>query len=150
MKKIDLGQTFHIFANIGVLGGILLLAYELKQNNQLIEAEARFNRLAMVADAWHFRAEHGDLADLRVRALKNESLNDTEIWRVESSVMAVFVLLQWTFRELPEDSPEMKQMRQVQRYNFDNDVSYKTVWETRKSSFDPAFVHWMEENVVNQ
>jgi hypothetical protein len=38
MKKIDLGQTFHILANIGVIGGILLLAFELQQNNELMAA----------------------------------------------------------------------------------------------------------------
>ena len=30
MKKIDLGQTISILANIGVIGGILLLAFELR------------------------------------------------------------------------------------------------------------------------
>ena len=29
MKKIDLGQMINILANVGVIDGILLLAYEL-------------------------------------------------------------------------------------------------------------------------
>ncbi len=32
MKNINLGQTIGVFANLGVLVGILLLAYELRQN----------------------------------------------------------------------------------------------------------------------
>ncbi len=62
--------------------------------------------------------------------------------------MAIFVMLEWTFRELPIDSPEVNQVREVQRYNFANDASFSRVWEARKNSFDPAFVAWMEENVV--
>ena len=34
------------------IGGILLLAYELRQNNDLMEAEARLNRTNMAIDAW--------------------------------------------------------------------------------------------------
>ena len=32
MKKIDLGQTISIFANLGVIAGITFLALELNQN----------------------------------------------------------------------------------------------------------------------
>ena len=41
MKKIDFGQTVTLIANIGVIGGIMMLAYELQQNNKLMEAAAR-------------------------------------------------------------------------------------------------------------
>ena len=41
MKKIDLGQTLGIVANVGVIAGILLLAYELNQNRQMMQAQTR-------------------------------------------------------------------------------------------------------------
>lgn len=149
MKKIDPGQAFHILANIGVLGGILLLAFELQQNNELLAAEARFNRVTMVVDAWRFRAEHSELYELRERANNNEVLSRAEQMRVDASVMAVFVMLDWTFRELSKDSPELNQVREVQKYNFANEATYNKVWEARKNSFDPTFVQWMEENVIS-
>jgi hypothetical protein len=148
MKKIDLSQTFHIIANVGVIGGILLLAFELRQNNELMAAEARFNRLTMVVDAWRFRAEHGELYELRERANNNEALSRSEQMRVDASVMAVFVMLDWTFRELSDDTHEISQVRQVKQYNIANEASNGRDWETRKNSFDPAFVQWMEENVI--
>ena len=40
MKKINLGQTISILANIGVIAGIVFLGIELRQNNQLLHAEA--------------------------------------------------------------------------------------------------------------
>ena len=40
MKKLDLGQTVGILANLGVIAGILFLAIELRQNNQLLRVEA--------------------------------------------------------------------------------------------------------------
>jgi len=41
MKKVDLGKAITILANVGVLVGILLLAYELNQNRQMMQAQTR-------------------------------------------------------------------------------------------------------------
>jgi len=150
MKKIDLGKTITLIANIGVIGGILLLAYELRQNNELMAAEARQIRTSMVIDAWRFGAEHGDLAEIRGRARNGEEISDVEWRRVDNYVMSVYVLLDWTFQELSANSTEMNQVREVQSYNFANNPEYRRVWEARKNSFRPEFVQWMEENVANR
>jgi hypothetical protein len=41
MKKIDLGQTITILANVGVITGIAFLAAELRQNNEMMRAQTR-------------------------------------------------------------------------------------------------------------
>ena len=40
MKKVDLGQAIVIFANIGVIAGIVFLAFEIQQNTTQMRAEA--------------------------------------------------------------------------------------------------------------
>lgn len=40
MKKIELGQTIQILANIGVIAGIVFLAFELHQNNEQLELQS--------------------------------------------------------------------------------------------------------------
>jgi hypothetical protein len=70
--------------------------------------------------------------------------------RIDASAMAVFVMLEWTFQELGENSPEVNQVRAVQRYNWENKSEYPRAWDERKNSFSPAFVQWMEEKVVNR
>ena len=150
MKRIDLGTAMTLVANVGVIGGILLLAYELRQNNELMSAEARQVRTSMVVDSWRFSAEHGDLAEIRGREKNGEEVTDVERRRVDDYVMSVYVMLDWTFQELSANSPEMSQVREVQRYNFVNVPEYRRVWEVRKNSFRPEFVQWMEENVANQ
>ena len=52
MKKIDLGQTLGILANLGVIAGIVFLAVELRQNTESLD-ESR--RLA-AANAYQARA----------------------------------------------------------------------------------------------
>ncbi len=137
---------------VGIAAVVISLgfvAYEIRQNNELMAAEARQVRTGMVADAWRFSAEHGDLADIRDRENKGEEITDVERNRIDSHVMSVYVILDWTFQELSEDSPEMKQVREVQRHNFANHAVYRRVWNTRKNSFRPEFVRWMDENVAN-
>jgi hypothetical protein len=150
MKRIDLGKTMTLVANVGVIGGILLLAYELRQNNELMGAQARQVRTSMVIDLWKVAAENGELAELRGRERNGEELTDVELQRVDAYVMSVFVMIDWVFQELSANSPEMNQIRAVQRYSFANKSEYRRVWEDRKTSFRPEFVQWYEENVVNQ
>ncbi len=44
MKKIELGQTIAILANVGVIAGILFLAIELRQNNEALGLQSRLER----------------------------------------------------------------------------------------------------------
>ena len=41
MKKFDLGQTTTVIANVGVIAGLLFLAVQLRQNNDLLGIELR-------------------------------------------------------------------------------------------------------------
>ena len=143
-------DNIEIVGIAAVVMSLGFVAYEIRQNNELMAAEARQVRTGMVVDAWRFTAEHGDLADIRVRDNNGEEIADAERNRIDSHVMSVYVLLDWTFQELTENSPEMIQARKVQRFNFANHSGYRRVWEARKNSFRPEFVLWMDENVANQ
>ena len=147
--KADVTQRIEILANVGVIIGIVFLVAELRQSNDMMAAQDRFNRLTLSNEGWRSLAENGDLTELRVRAANNEPLSDVEWRRVDAAVMRVLVNLDWMYRELPGDDPTINQMRQIQRNNFANDASYPRVWENRKSAFRPEFVQWMEDNVVN-
>jgi len=45
MKKIDVGQTITILANVGVIAGIFFLAFEVSQNTDALYAESRQSTL---------------------------------------------------------------------------------------------------------
>ena len=150
MKKIEPGQVATLIANIGVILGIFFLAYEIGQNNELMEAEARLNRTVLAIDAWRATSENPGLTELREKEKRGEPLNSAEIRQIDAAVMAIFVTIEWAFGELPRDSSEVNQIREVQRYNFANRPEYDRVWQLRKHSFDPEFVQWMEDKVVNQ
>ena len=150
MKKIDLGQTITILANVGVIAGIIFLGVELRQNNELMAAEARFNRVMMSNEGWRSLAENGDLTELRVRAWNNEALTEAEQMRVYAAAMRVLVNMEWMYRELPADSPERNYMRDQLRSSFSSGPTTGSVWQERKAAFDPSFVQWVDDNIVNR
>jgi len=151
MKRIEPGQIMTFIANVGVLGGLLLLAFELRQNNELMEADARLNFTVVAVDAWQFFAVNGELAELREREKSGEELSNAERRRIDAAVMSVFVMAEWNYSTMmSEESLDLRRLREVQRYNFANSPEYRRVWELRKSGFDPAFVQWMEEIVISK
>ena len=144
MKKIDLGQMFHILANLGVLGGILLLAYELHQNNELMAVQARFNRLAINTENYTLRVENPDLAEAWKKAYGNEPLSSSERTLVEAFAMRVLLVREWSYKELPESEIPVERWKR----NQNRVQQLRMVFEREKGDLDPGFVQFMEENVV--
>ena len=76
MKKIDLGQTISILANVGVIAGIVFLAIEISQNNQLLQAEAMNALLETRMTRTEEVARNENLAALIAKNGRNEELTD--------------------------------------------------------------------------
>ena len=76
MKKIDLGQTITILANVGVIVGIVFLAIELRQNNELLGQQARIaSNEQWIASLEGLLDDPGLISTPLVRMNKNTLLN---------------------------------------------------------------------------
>ena len=144
MKQIDLGQAISTLANVGVIAGIIFLAIELHQNNELMAAEARFNRLAIQTASITLSVEHPDLAELIVRSRNDGDLTPAETYRLESYWMRLFSNMQWNYLEAYEDMP-LETWRRLFRGEFG-----QAHWENRKTDFNPEFVQFVDQNVVQE
>ena len=151
MKKIDLGQMITILGNVGVIAGIVFLGLELRQSNEQsrlqAEGEADVRRNAVL----ELVIENPDLIEL----LAKDEANLTQSERDRLILLGLRVLL--NMEELYHD---------VQRGMADSELTIRTLraiywrprlnyaaplaWETIKERADPAFIQWMEENVVNE
>ena len=78
MKKIDLGQTIGILANVGVLIGIVLLVLELHQNRDMMRAQTRNEISRGAMDLLVTGATSEPLASVMVRANAGENLSAEE------------------------------------------------------------------------
>ncbi len=143
MKKIDLGQSITILANLGVIAGIIFLGVELRQNNELMEAEARFNRLSIQTGSNTLVAGNTDLAQVLAKANRNEELTDAEQLQARNFNVRVLSNMQWTYREVPESEAPVELWRSLHKENLHRRV----FWETQKTMFNQDFVEFYEKAV---
>jgi hypothetical protein len=83
LKKVDLGQVINVLANVGVLAGIIFLAFELRQNTQATQLASAHNSLSSSFEFDLRIAEDPELASLLIKADKPAALTDIDRLRLE-------------------------------------------------------------------
>jgi hypothetical protein len=99
MKKIDVGRTVNTLANIGVIAGIVFLAIEIRQNQALLDEGNRIDQRALEISSLErfsdFRsqlAEDEQLAEIWLKGVADNDLNDVESLRFQQLCQNLF----WT------------------------------------------------------
>ena len=101
MKKIDLGQTFGILANVGVIAGIIFLAVELQQNNELLEAEVSYSKYSVDYERRRRMIENsGGISDISVKNRQGEELTATETYRLGIYLNDLLFNIEWQYEEM--------------------------------------------------
>jgi hypothetical protein len=151
MKSFDIGQFVQTLAIVGVIAGIVFLAFELRQNNEqnneLMEAEARFNRLTISREAYNILSTNGELVEIIVKANNNESLTEVERYRFTSSQMRFLINMEWMFREMPVDSPERKYAERAMMSAMSSKLRHQ-IFLDNVDRFDASFVSWVEDTIL--
>jgi hypothetical protein len=143
LKKLDFGQTIGILANVGVIVGIGILVLEIQQNNALMAAEARFNRLAVQTASITLSVENAEFAELQVRSRDGGELTTVERFRIGQFWSRVFQNMQWTYLEAYDDIPLVR-WRQL----FQNNKLAQESWENQRNALRPEFTQFVSENVI--
>ena len=146
MKKFDVGQALQLLANFGVIAGIVFLGVELRQNNELMAQQQRYNRLLMATGTNDLILENPHVAALTVKSEQGlEALTAIELRQVLALEMRVLRSQEWSFLELPRDEPLVTQWKDISKRE-----SWRLVWARINLDLDPEFVLFMEENVIDQ
>ena len=87
MKKLTLGQGIGILANVGVLAGLLLLAFELSQNREMMQAQTRHDLTQGIVDQVLILATDEEFSELVARVQSGAS----DLSEVDSSRYNAFV-----------------------------------------------------------
>ena len=144
MKKLDVGQAVSILANAGVIAGIVFLAMELRQNNELMLDEAERAR------AQSFRENQGvwaDHADVWAQDQAGEALTPADSFRLSRIWLMNLWAYQTSFRQLPRD--EVEGASSLFRRSYQMMPSLRATWDQDRDAFEPEFVQFMEENVFH-
>ena len=152
MKKIDVGQAISIVANVGVIGGIGLLALELAQNNELLTAQARSSRAAIRNEIRTIYLENPDLIEVLYRAQRGKTLTEEENYQLRSLMAVTLNNLQYVYVEYQEGliSEEDLGVFGWRRVYHNQYPGMPALWADIQGAYRTDFVEFFEENVVNQ
>jgi len=148
MKKIDLGHTMSTLANIGVLLGIVFLAYELRQNTLATQLSATNAFENSFSQHELFVAGNAEFADILRRGDNGEELTEAEQFRL--TVFLRSALRGWQTQQfqylnsaLDEDiwDGQLQSLRQAIR----NSSAVRTFWEQNQDTFTPQFNEMMRD-----
>jgi len=157
MKKIDVGQTIGILANIGVVAGIILLALEIKQNNDLLESEILFNHTQIRMDIGTPLHNNSHLAEIVVKKNAGEQLTSVEARMLADWYNSTFTAWEWEFREYRNGKLKALPIKAYKRSLTGNDANGDVIypglldhWSFAKDWYSEDFVVWMEQNVIDK
>jgi len=152
MKKIDLGQMITILANIGVIAGIVFLALELRQNNELLLAEASYAQFNVQRERRNRHIENtGGIAEILRKSQQGIALTDLEEFRRTVLYEDLLEAWRWEFRELQADRlPDSVMDFGNARNVWQGNPGLADYVESRKSRFSPDFLVFIESNIANR
>ncbi len=151
MKSDRLNRWLTLAANVGVIAGILFLAIELRQNNELLTLEANYAQFNMERGRRSRIIEDEGFADLIDRERFGKELTSAEKMRLRLHWLDVIDIWEWQFREnragrLQDEVLNLADWR-VQWVIFS---TVQTRYEETVGRRDPDFLLFMEENVISK
>ncbi len=143
MRKLELGQTLTILANLGVLGGLLLLAFELNQNHEMTRAQTRSEISRQITDFLSGVAGDSELASIMRRAEAGEELTPDEDWQyylLFAANVRFWENIHYQYRQGLFDEAEFEAERIGWRGIIQANTVFAKYWCRVSDSFSTEFV----------
>ena len=142
MKKIDLGQTIGIIANLGVLIGILLLVYELSQNRTAMQAQTRNAIAETLVNLLALEASTPELMEMEAKLQAGEPLTPAEM-RMNANISSAY----WRYRENVHyqyriglfDGSEYVGQREIWARSLNTDEIERNKWCRSRTTYSETF-----------
>ncbi len=151
MNTNTVNRWLTLGANIGVVIGIIFLAFELQQNNELLQSQASVTYVELRRDSLHFLTQNDELLKTILKAREGADLSQLETLRLESFYRSVLVNWEWEYEQYEEGVLDVLDHPPNLRWRVS--VNYypllRESWSIHKAVMSPRFVQYMEEQVLN-
>ena len=140
-----IGAIGEVLGAAGVILTLGYLAFQIRQNNRHLAHEAQRSRAQAVRENMKIMTEY---AEICMKDSDGETLTSAESFQLVNIWYGALWSYQTSFLQLPrhQTTPGATTFRRF----FETMPSMRTAWEQHRDSFDPNFVRFMEENVVNE
>ena len=152
MKKIDVGQTISIFANLGVVAGIVFLAVEVGQNNELMRAAARDAQYERIRGYVEQVYTTPGLAEIIVKARSGTPLTDVEDLMLFSRQLRLLRGFEVQYREYTQGTVDALPSNWKKHFYEGQNRNPPLIdaWEEARAVLRPDFVQYVEENILDR
>ena len=145
MKLVKTNQWLALLSNIVVIAGVVFIYIEIRQNNEFLAAQDRYNRLDVATRGPWMIVEDADLTDaLFVPADRDRNEVQMEVFQVYWD--NIFKGFEWTFRELSLEEIPIERWA----WNFDINPRIIEVWDGMKDQYDVDFVEYIEQHAIKR
>jgi len=154
LKKIDLGQTISIFANVGVIAGIIFLAVELRQNTAAVQGST-YQALSDGSSNQYIGVVHDtSFAEILIRVYQGAAMEDFSDIENGRLIFYYNAMIQRLENSYYQWQTGLVDDRILQSYGWTDGVltskHFSEYWSligaTRNTS--PGFREFFEEHVV--
>jgi len=148
MNIDSLNRWLSLVANIGVVLGIIFLALELRQNNELQQAEARYNRLETRKEGNYELLRNRDLTAALEKLQNGEVLSFTEDTIVQRFRTITILNWQYAYQEYSSGLiPNADVPVEAWVSLLENQPDAMAAWNSMKDTgLSDEFVQWMKSN----
>ena len=146
-------ETAEIIGVLGVIGSLVFVAFEIRQNNELLAANARAYRHEIRSQNSNRQfLENPELAALKVKVDNGVPLREVEQFTVERYFNQILLDFQFSFVEYERGQFGEEDLNiATMRNTFFRKTGMSSFWsEYSKVYFRPDFAQWMNENIVTQ
>ncbi|MEZ4417187.1 MAG: hypothetical protein R3E10_15645 [Gemmatimonadota bacterium] len=152
MKKRSVSEAMHLLANLGVIAGLAFLGVELRQNNDLMEMEARATLTENLQDGWYQISSDPGLVELFLKDRSGQELTEAEEFRLNAYWMGVLLRREWQYEHFPDAETGVAGMKRL----FAAYGSLRRAWggsdsasrQAGRDNFSPEFVRFVETEVL--
>ena len=141
MDKDRLNRWLSLAANLAVLAGIILLAFELEQNREMMRAQTRNELSVQIVDLLSQVATSDELSSLLVRSESGEPLSVEETLQFQHRALAMlryFENVHYQYRQGMYDEEEFTAQQEAWR-GFVTTAAYVSIWCACRETFSPDF-----------
>jgi hypothetical protein len=150
MKKIDIGQTIGILANLGVVAGIIFLAIEVGQNNELMSAAVRNSQNQRILEYVEQVYMAPGLAEVIAKANRGESLTDAESLVLFNRQLRLVRGFEVQFKEYVAGNAAALPLNWKEHFlkGLYRNPPLIGIWEEVRPILSPEFVKYVDDNVL--
>jgi hypothetical protein len=152
MKLDDANRWMSLIASVGVILGLILLAIELQQNQEMMRAQTR-NEIALgVIDLMMVPASNPQLASVMRRGGAGEELSPDEYFqfrRMAIATLRYYENVYYQYREGLYEKPQFDRQKEAWKAYAARSPGTQAIWCELRSSFSEDFAREWEALIAD-